>query len=407
MNTLSQQFTKPFYIFFLVLPSGISSGFINIVLPFLLSKNGFPVAVTADIVAIGVSANIWRFIWGPIVDISFSMRKWYWISLIAAIISLLLLCNTPFTVKDTGLLSIMVFIAEATATLILLPVNNLMANRIQENKRGRASGWFQAGDLAGTGLGGGIGLWLAVNYSVNISGWVLCAVSGMLAAVILLVKDISHQNKEKTFLHQIKEMGKDIFALVKVPVSLFVIILLLMPIGTGAAASLWSAIAQDWKTDADTVILITGLFSGLVSAAGCVAGGVITDKYGVWMAYFGCGILSALVTFIMAVLPLQPAVYIGGVLTYAFTMGMAYTAFAAVILLAVGKKHVATKFSLLASLGNLPVVFIIAVNGRIHDTFNSKFMLIFEAAVGVLSVIIFYFILRRLINMKLISPTLK
>ncbi|MBK8403191.1 MAG: hypothetical protein IPL25_03600 [Saprospiraceae bacterium] len=131
--------------------------------------------------------------------------------------------------------------------------------------------------------------------------------------MVILIKDIPH-NKEKTILHEIKEMGTGILEMIKIPIALFVIILIIMPIGTGAAANLWSAIAEDWKTDADTVVLVTGILSGLISALGCVAGGFVADKWGVWISYLGGGAVCALVTFIMALLPMEPAVYVGGVL---------------------------------------------------------------------------------------------
>ena len=74
MDVIEAHPTKPIYIFFLMLPSGISGGFVTVVLPFLLTQNGFPVSITAGIVAIGSSANLWRFLWGPVVDLSFSLR---------------------------------------------------------------------------------------------------------------------------------------------------------------------------------------------------------------------------------------------------------------------------------------------------------------------------------------------
>jgi hypothetical protein len=43
--------TKPFVFFFLVLPYGISSGFVSITLPFFLTRAGFSVAIAASIVA--------------------------------------------------------------------------------------------------------------------------------------------------------------------------------------------------------------------------------------------------------------------------------------------------------------------------------------------------------------------
>jgi hypothetical protein len=263
------------------MPMGISQGFVTVALPFLLTKNGFPVALTAGIVAIGLSANLWHFMWGPVVDMSLSLRKWFWIGISASIALLLLLCFIPFTVKGAGLLSIIVFTSQVAATITLLPTNGFMAKSIKQNRKGEASGWYQAGSLAGVGFGGGFGLWLATHSSLAMAGIVLSVASILFALVILLIRDIPHY-KEKTMLQEITVMGKGIFAMIKLPVALFVIILITMPIGTGAMANLWSAVANDWKTGADTVVLITGLLSGAVSAVGCVAGGLIVDRWGVF-----------------------------------------------------------------------------------------------------------------------------
>ena len=401
-----QNFTKPFYIFFLMMPSGISQGFVTVALPYLLTKNGFPVAVTAGIVAIGVSANLWRFLWGPVVDITLSLQKWFWIGIVSTILTLLLLCFIPFTLKGAAFLSLIVFISQVATTITLLPINGIIAKSIKENKKGEASGWYQAGSLAGMGFGGGAGLWLATHYSLITAGLSLCIASILFALVILLIKDIPH-HKEKTILKEIKNMGKDIFSMIKFPAALFVIILISMPISSGAMANLWSAVAKDWKVGVNTVVLITGLVSGVVSALGCIAGGFIADKWGVWYTYLGTGLICALVTFSIAIMPYQPVVYIVGVLAYAFSMGLGYAAFTAIIIFVIGKRNVATKYSLLASLGNLPVVYMTTFDGWMHDKFNSRYMLSAEAIVGAFFVIIFFLILKRMKHKNLIPLTIE
>jgi hypothetical protein len=71
--------TAPITFFFLVLPYGISSGFVSITLPFFLVRAGFSVALAASIVAVSVSANLWRFLWGPVADLTLTARRWYFI----------------------------------------------------------------------------------------------------------------------------------------------------------------------------------------------------------------------------------------------------------------------------------------------------------------------------------------
>ncbi len=204
-----QKFTKPFYIFFLMMPAGISQGFVTVALPFLLTKNGFPVALTAGIVAIGLSANLWRFLWGPVVDISLSLHKWFWIGIVSSIASLLLLCFIPFTIKEAAFLSLIVFISQVAMTITLLPVNGFIAKSIRENKKGEASGWYQAGSLAGVGLGGGAGLWLATHFNIIISGTVMCVVSILFALVILLMLQAQKERADKLRINLLKEYQLD------------------------------------------------------------------------------------------------------------------------------------------------------------------------------------------------------
>ena len=197
-------------------------------------------------------------------------------------------------------------------------------------------------------------------------------------------------------------MGKEILSLVKMPVALFVIILLTTPIGSGAMSNLWSAVANDWNTNADTVVLVTGILSGGISAVGSVAGGFIADKRGVWIAFLGIGSISALLVLLLAIMPLKPSVYIFGVLMYAFATGMMYAAFTAIIYFVIGKSNAVTKYSLISSLGNLPVVYMTKFDGWIHDKFNSRYVLSAEGFAGIFFVIMFYLILKRMRYKKLI-----
>lgn len=380
-------YAKPYYIFFLVLPYGISAGFVTVTLPYLLTQKGFSVELAAGIVALGFSANIWRFLWGPVADITLSMRRWYWIGMISSLVTLLILCLIPYNNKQAGFLSFFVFISQVAATLILLPVGGFMAHRIAEEKKGSAGGWFQAGNLGGMGLGGGAGLWLSTHFNIPVAGIILCICMLACGLFVLLMEDVPCA-KEKTIGTQIKAMGKDILVMLKMPVVLFIIIMILFPIGTGAAGNLWSAIAVDWKVNADTVALVTGIISGIISAFGCIVGGWIADNKGIWWAYLGSGFLCGMVTILMAAFPYIPMVYILGVLIYSLSLGMCNAGFSASALFATGKKAAATRYSLLSSISNLPIVLMISLDGWAHDHGGSKFMLLIEGIAGILFVLI-------------------
>ncbi len=396
-----QQFTKPYYFFFLVLPFGISIGFATVTLPYLLTQHGFTVAQSASIVAIGFSANVWRFLWGPLADLSLTLRKWYWIGVIACVSTLVLLSVITYSVKNATLITFILFLSQVAATFVVLPLGGLMAHRIEETKKGLASGWYQAGNLGGMGFGGGAGLWLASHFNASIAGIVLGISSLMVGLFIFRITDVQ-RTKAATIGVELKNMGSSLLAIVRVPIVLFILIMFLMPIATGAASNLWSSIAQDWKTNADTVALVTGVLSGVIGAIGCVIGGWVADKFGNWFAFFSAGSICALVTAIMAILPCTPVVYIVGVLFYAFALGLANAVYTSLALYASGKTSASTKYALLLSLANIPVVYMTAIDGWIHDKYNSKFMLLLEALAGIIFIIIVYLVLRWLMAKSLV-----
>src|SRR5690349_9752853 len=124
--------TSPITVFFLVLPNGISLGFISDALPFSLSRAGFTVATSASIVALGLSAQVWRFLWSPVADLAFTLRRWYAAGLVATSFSLLLLGVTPLRKDTTAILTALAFCSQVAASLIVLPVGGVMAHTVIE-----------------------------------------------------------------------------------------------------------------------------------------------------------------------------------------------------------------------------------------------------------------------------------
>ena len=385
--------TRPFVFFFLVLPYGISSGFVSITLPFVLTRVGFSVALAASIVAIGVSANLWRFLWGPVADLTLTARRWYLLGLGTSAATLLLLAFLSLHQNAVAILMAVVFVSQVAGTLIVLPVGGLMAHTVAEGAKGRAAGWYQAGNLGGNGIGGGVGVWLASHFSKEIAGGGLAIAMLASAGVIYFVSDVRVVANE-TLGERMRILWRDILSMVRAAIPLFTIVLVCSPIGASAMNNLWSAVAPDWSVTADQVALVSGVLNGVVSAIGCVIGGWVADRVGRWWSYFGSGFLMALVAIIMAVTARTPNAFSVGVLAYALTCGMAYAAFSAIVLLAIGRGAASTKYATLSSLGNLPVVYMTASDGWVHDRFGTAWMLHSEALIAIICIVLALAVLR-------------
>ena len=91
----------------------------------------------------------------------------------------------------------------------------------------------------------------------------------------------------------------------------------------------------------------------------------------------------------MALSPATIMMYVVWNMTYAFGVGLAYSAFSAVVLSAMGAGSGATKYNVYASLANFPIWWLGLVLGVAAQKWNPRRMLLTEAAFGVVGVLIF------------------
>ena len=145
----------------LILPYGIMSGYVTVTLAYLFAKEGISVDKIAALVAGILLPHIFKFIWAPLVDSTLSLKKWYLIANFASALGILATGILP--INESSLLPItsIVIFANFAVTFLGMSTQGLMAYDVPEELKGRAGGFWNAGNLGGAGLGGGAGLWLA------------------------------------------------------------------------------------------------------------------------------------------------------------------------------------------------------------------------------------------------------
>jgi PAT family beta-lactamase induction signal transducer AmpG len=387
--------TSPFLFFFLLLPYGISTGFVSITLPYFLTRAGFSVATAASIVALGVSANVWLFLMGPIVDLTLTPRRWYIVAVVTSAAALFLLGIVPFQQSAIAILTAMVFISQVAVAFAVLPMGALMAYTVPDNAKGRAAGWYQAGNLSGNGIGGGAGVWLGVHFAKEPAAATL-SLAMIVAGMSIYFGPDFRIVAGYGFRERMRLMGRDVLAMVRSAIPLLTLILITSPIGAGAMNNVWSAVASDWRAGPQMVALVTGVFNGIVCALGCVMAGWTADRCGRWWAYFGSGAALALVAMVMAVAPWIPLTYGIGVLAYAFFVGTCYAAFSTLVVHAIGRGVASTKYAICQSLGNIPVAYMTAFDGWVHDRFGGFWMLNGEALLAIAFITAGLFALQKI-----------
>jgi MFS family permease len=374
----------------LYLPFGIASGYVTVTLAWLLSHAGASVEAIAVLASMMLLANTWKVAWSPLIDTTLSAKAWFTIGLVALAGSLAGIALVPVEPRLLNVFGWLVLASGVAGTVTAIAVDRLMAFDVPDHLKGQAGGWSQAGNLGGVGLGGGAGLWLAQHLGHPwISGSILAAACLICAWPLLTIEEPGRVGAGKSYWATLKETGTDVAVLIKTRIGLLACFLMLLPIGSGGLQQLWAAIAKDWGAGADEVALASGLLSGLVSIPGCIVGGWIADRIDRKRAYSIFGIALSAVAVGMALTPHTPLAFIASACIYNAAVGFCYGAYSAVTLEAIGKGAAGTKFNLISSLSNMPILLVTLVDGWAETRFGATGMLYVEAAMGVAGVVVY------------------
>jgi MFS family permease len=384
---------RPWHWFLLYLPFGTTSGFVGVTLGYIAHEAKMDDKVVAGLVAMSLLPHTWKFFWAPIADITLSRKKWYALANALSCATVLVMSFVPFETKNLSTFKALIFINSLAISFLGMAVEGLMAHATPEPERGKAAGWFQAGNLGGYGIGGGLALLIAQQVSVSAA---FVAVTIMLAACTLaltLVPDAPRDEVEGSLPRRVavsvQNVFKDLFkTLFTSRGGIIALVLCFMPLGAGAAQGLFSAIASRWGASEHVVEIATGIVGGLVSAAGCLAGGWLSDRMSRRVAYAASGVILAAVAALMALAPQTVETYVVFTLVYQFAAGMVYGCFTGFVLEVIGVGAIATKYNALAALSNIPIWYMTLVDGDVSAKHGPVTMLFVDGASGIAGLVV-------------------
>ena len=382
--------THPSVFLVLIVPFGAMGGYLSVAIGYQLTQAGVSVEEVAALIAASYIPQTWKFLWAPVADTTLSRKTWYLLAGLVSAVGIFVTGAVPADAASLPLLYAAVLISNVASTFLAMATESLMVYNTPPALQGRAGGWFQAGNLGGNGLGGGAGLWLAQTLPEPWMAAAAIAVAcALCCAALWFVPEPPPLARTGRYGRMLLDVLKDLWQVVRARAGILALLICFLPIGSGAASNLWAAVADDWHASANTVALATGVFSGIVSALGCIFGGYGADRMDRKTAYALYGLLMALSTVAMAVAPRTETMYVVFTLIYAFIQGLTYAGFTAVVLETIGLGAAATKYNLYASLSNMPIAYMTLVDGWAHTRWGAAGLLNVEAAFGILGIIVF------------------
>jgi len=388
----------------LILPFGIFSGYSGITLTYELSHAGVNAAQIATAVgAMDLFPQTWKFLWAPLADTTLTRKTWYVIGAALTAAGILACGAVPASPATLPILGVLVFLASTATTFTSMSAEALIAHHTGAEEKGRAGGWLQAGNLGGAGLGGGAGLWLAHHLSSPLISAAVLALACVLCTLALKwieepkradspASAGGHSSLRVALARQWASAArvlKDLWSMASSRRGFMALLVVFLPIGTGAASNLWAAVADGWHASADTVALANGTLAGLVSALGCLIGGYFCDRIDRKSAYLLFGVAQALCMVAMAMAPHTATMFVAFTLLYAFLNGFSYAGFSAVALETIGLTSAATGYNVFASLSNMPILYMGLIEGSVYTQLGASAMLYTEAAFAAAAIVVF------------------
>jgi MFS family permease len=362
----------PWLFVLMPLPFGIFSGYIQTALPWLLRHMGYPVDSIGAIVALILSPMAFAFLYSPLAD--FGLRRRTWMLLMSAVSAVLLAAAILLLRTHAHLATWLLFLGYAVSLFTTSCSGGMLAATLAEPAKSRGAAWMQGGMLTASALGGALLLY----FSKRLTLPELAAAAALLVAapacVALTIPEPRPQTDLKNLLKTCATMGREIRATLFSRKSLPGLLLLFAPVGSGAAQSLFAAMARDYHVGMRGVLLLNGLLGGVLNMLGAYVAVIVPAHWDRRVAYAAAGLACATTGAYLALAPLSPIHYYAGVALYMFTTGACYGFFLGVVMVTMGEPGLSasSRYAILVSLGDLPIVYMTVVEGWSYKLFGVR-----------------------------------
>ncbi|MGH7272748.1 MAG: MFS transporter, partial [Polyangiaceae bacterium] len=212
--------------------------------------------------------HVIKLLWSPALDSGPRRRTWYLGAVAVAVASLAIaVLMVPDATRRVGpfpllwVYAAVLFVAQAAAATSGTAVLALMAMTVPAARRGAASGWQTAGNLAGTATGGALVAWMLMHLAPGTTAIVLAFIGLASALPAVFVDEVPPPRRRVSRL--IAGLLADVWRTLRSREGWTGMLICLSPVGAGALTNLFSALALDYapnqRAAEHLVLIVAGL----------------------------------------------------------------------------------------------------------------------------------------------------
>ncbi|HEY4381966.1 MAG TPA: hypothetical protein VGN01_16580 [Acidobacteriaceae bacterium] len=366
------------------------------VLAFLLSQQGVGSGRQSRMMFL-LSLPTWLyFLWSPITDFFVRRRTWLLMGGMLAAVAMVWSFRQP-DIASTSALSLMLLSA-CCSQLVVSSCGGMLGAMRSENSRRLGSSFYQAGSMGF----GAFATWALVRQSSRVDREMLGLIAAALIAVPTLFAFAAPRQElvaESTFAETMRRIWMECKGTFGRWEALPYTCCMVFPMASGAAIGLLPGVARQYGVSGDNVAWMNGLLGGLLMAGGSAAASILPTRVRASVMYMVVALVNCATLCVLWLGPLRPSTYYVGTILYLFTIGTCYAMFTAVLLEFLGHsgKSGSGRYSIINSLGNVPVQYMLLLDGWGGDRWGGRGLAGSEAVVGAVGAVILlaYFLTHK------------
>jgi len=372
---------------------GFASGIMNFVMPQLMASVHVPEPKIALITAIAISPNFWFVLFGPILDVRFSRRRYA--TLLAA------LSGTAAAVAVLSLHHLIVLqaamvVCNASAALSASALGGWLSTIVPDEQKNPLSKWINIALVSGTGLIVGLGGELVRGLGIVPAAVLLGALVFLPASLFLLIPAPGPDGRLAG--ESFAQFNREILTLLKRREVVVVLLLFLSPCSSFVMPNLLGGLGADFHASARAVSFWGGVGAFIPGLLGCFIFPVIARRVRLRFFYLANGILGCLFTLSLVVMPHTTGTFAAALFGEYLFQAVAFSIQIGIVFEAIGADNplAATTFSFLTAATNVPVTYVTLLDGRAYAKAGMTGTLFVDAAIGIVTCLVAGTVLARM-----------
>jgi len=338
---------------------GLYGGVVAFAVPQLLAGHHVSEDAIAGLTAVAFSPGFWAFLLSPMLDVHFSRRAYAFVlAVIASLTILVAFLNLDHLVLLETVLTLGFFVAY----LYQSAVGGWLSSITAAEDENTLSVWITIGNVGGFGI-------MAIGCNQLVSHVSPLSAALILAAVILLptipFPFMQAPGPDRRLAAEsFSQFNRDLLTLVKRPEVLIAVILFLAPAGTFSLTNFLGSRGADFHASPAFVGLVGGVGVAAGGIAGCLIFPALSRLLPLRPLYLAVGVLGALCTLALILLPHTPTSYAITLITENLFQSLAITVSMGIIFETIGRDNplASTTFCFIGSAYGVPTSYMLYVD---------------------------------------------